>query len=68
MSSIIERLASISDMRQKELQEQGMWLYHRYFESVEKIAITTLDIINQRVYTQNSLNYEDWNIPKHMVG
>ena len=67
LSSLIEKLSSVSDDKKLELQQQGTWLYQRYFESIEKITLTTLDIINQRVYPQNSLHYEDWNIPKQMV-
>ncbi|KAL0275447.1 UNVERIFIED_CONTAM: hypothetical protein PYX00_003286 [Menopon gallinae] len=68
LSGIIEKLSSISDERKVELQQQGTWLFKKYFESIEKITLTALDIINYRVYPQNSPNYEDWNIPQSWFG
>ena len=40
MSSLIEKLSSVSDDKKLELQQQGTWLYQRYFESIEKITLT----------------------------
>ncbi|KAK6641325.1 hypothetical protein RUM44_013034 [Polyplax serrata] len=68
LSVVIEKLTRISDLKKKELQQQGMWLYLKYFMSIEKITLTTLDIINQRVYPQNALHYEDWNMPHQFLG
>lgn len=46
-------LASIQDMREKVL-----YLHNRYFASVAKIAITTLDILNERVFPTTSRGSE----------
>ncbi|XP_014260737.1 exostosin-2 [Cimex lectularius] len=44
-----------------EMSEQCKWLYSKYFSSMETITMTTLDILNDRVYPQNAKVYEDWN-------
>ncbi|KZC05878.1 Exostosin-2 [Dufourea novaeangliae] len=46
--SIIPVLKKVSRQRIGELQEQGMWLYEKYFKSIEKITETTLEILADR--------------------
>jgi len=61
------RLNSISSERREELRSQGMWLFHTYFSTVEKMTRTALDIINHRVYPQHAPTYDHWNIPNNSV-
>lgn len=68
LSGLLETLRYISDDRLLEMQQNGQYLYHNYFSSMKAITTTALDVINQRVFPQNSKSYEDWNIPPHPVG
>ena len=60
--SVVEISKSVSKSRAREMSKQALWLYARYFSSVEAITNTTLDILNQRVFPENTLFYEDWNM------
>lgn len=50
--------SQIADMRR-----QGKWFWDRYFNSMGKIALTTLRVLNDRVYRYTAWRYEDWNAP-----
>ncbi|KAI4504281.1 hypothetical protein M0802_000752 [Mischocyttarus mexicanus] len=58
-------LKKISQQRIVELREQGTWLYKRYFESMQKITDTTLEILADRVFSNIARNYIYWNVPPY---
>lgn len=60
--SVIDISKSVSESRVREMSSQTLWLYSKYFSSIEAITNTTLDILNQRVFPENTLFYEDWNM------
>lgn len=60
---LLDTLRFISDDRLIEMQKNGRYLYENYFSGMEVITNTALDILNQRVFPQNSKSYEDWNVP-----
>ncbi|KPM07096.1 exostosin-2-like protein [Sarcoptes scabiei] len=49
LDSVVDILSKISVKRRKQLRINGMNIWSRYFRSIEDIAITTLDIINDRI-------------------
>ncbi|XP_043256356.1 exostosin-2 [Colletes gigas] len=61
MLSIISVLKKVSKQRIIELKEQGAWLYKKYFKSMEKIMLTTLEILTDRVFPHLAKNYLFWN-------
>ncbi|XP_076297502.1 exostosin glycosyltransferase sotv isoform X2 [Lasioglossum baleicum] len=63
--SIISVLKKVSLQRIIELQEQGTWLYQKYFKSMEKITETTLEILADRVFPYLARDYMFWNVPPH---
>lgn len=67
LSDIMDILKSISDQHVIELQRQVSWLYDKYFSTIEKITLTTLDIIQDRVYPQWAKVYEQWNVDPSQV-
>ncbi|CAB3371155.1 Hypothetical predicted protein [Cloeon dipterum] len=68
LSSIFSKVESISPQRRRELHDQGRWIYEQYLSSLAKIGLTTLAIIEDRIFTHNTRNYYDWNMaPSHMA-
>ncbi|KAJ1532048.1 hypothetical protein ONE63_000679 [Megalurothrips usitatus] len=63
LSGLLDTLRYISDDRLLEMQQNGQYIYQNYFSSMKTITNTALDILNQRVFPQNSKSYEDWNVP-----
>lgn len=63
--SMISVLKKVSLLRITEFQEQGAWLYEKYFKSMEKITETTLEILADRVFPHLARDYTFWNIPAH---
>ncbi|XP_076166476.1 exostosin glycosyltransferase sotv [Ptiloglossa arizonensis] len=63
--SMIPVLKKVSQQRITELQEQGAWLYEKYFKSMQKITVTTLEILADRVFPHLARNYIFWNVPPH---
>nr|CAG4638269.1 EOG090X01LY [Cyclestheria hislopi] len=45
------------------MRRSGEFIYESYFSSIEKIAITTLHIINDRVFPHQRSMYSEWNDP-----
>jgi glucuronyl/N-acetylglucosaminyl transferase EXT2 len=67
LGNLMEILTSVSDDRIAELQRQGSWLFEQYLSSIKAITLTTLDILNDRVFPQSARNYQDWNMPADPV-
>lgn len=65
--SILKIVHSVSKERRGELYWQLRWVYNRYFSSIEKITLTTLEILNEKVFPLAARMYEDWNMPEHLV-
>lgn len=49
-SELMSIIGTISAKRRAQLRANGLYLWRKYFASIESIATTTLDIINERVY------------------
>lgn len=62
LNTLIDVVTSISDKRIRRMQSSLLHVYHSYFSSLEKIAITTLDIIQDRVYPYLQKTYDDINL------
>lgn len=57
-----EILDSLSSEEWKSKQLQSLKLWRHYFSSLEDITITTLDIINDRVFSLQTRSYHEWNL------
>lgn len=68
LHSIMTVLKSVSASKIKEMQKQGTFLYETYLSSIEKIVLTTLDELNDRVFAHLAKSYNQWNLPKLTVG
>lgn len=67
LNSVIQLAKFVSDSRRIEISQQCSWLYSKYFSSMEAITNTTLLILNQRVFPENALFYENWNVRPNFV-
>ncbi|KAF4523090.1 hypothetical protein B566_EDAN003102 [Ephemera danica] len=63
LSTVLSRLRAVSNERRNELRQQGRWLYEQYFSSMKRIVLTTLSIIEDRVFPHNARSYPSWNLP-----
>lgn len=61
LHNLVKVISGISNARMGEMRQQALLLWERYFGSMERIAITVLDIINDRAFPHVSKTYEDWN-------
>ncbi|CAH2047506.1 unnamed protein product, partial [Iphiclides podalirius] len=68
IKNLLRIVHSVSNERRGELYWQLRWVYERYFASIEKITLTTLEIINEKVFPLAARMYEDWNMPEHLYG
>lgn len=67
IKNLLKIVHSVSNERRGELYWQLRWAYDRYFASIEKITLTTLEIINEKLFPLAARMYEDWNMPEHLV-
>ncbi|KAK6029777.1 exostosin family protein, partial [Ostertagia ostertagi] len=44
-----------------QMKQRGFFIYYRYFSSVEKIAITALEIVWERIRLSEGLDHRNWN-------
>ncbi|CAK1555269.1 unnamed protein product [Leptosia nina] len=68
IKNLLKIVHSVSNERRGELYWQLRWVYERYFASIEKITMTTLEILNEKVFPLSARIYEDWNMPEHLYG
>ncbi|KAJ0183484.1 hypothetical protein K1T71_001460 [Dendrolimus kikuchii] len=68
IKSLVKIIYAVSDERRGELYWQSRWVFERYFASIEKITLTTLEIINEKVFPLAARMYEEWNMPEHLYG
>ena len=54
-------LRHVSDQRIFEMRQQGVFFYHAYFSSLERIVLTTLEILRERLYPQFKKPSWVWN-------
>lgn len=62
LHSITSALKSISSTRIKEMQQQGRFLFEKYFKNIETIVLAMLDELNDRVFPHLALPYNAWNL------
>ncbi|XP_076078732.1 exostosin-2-like isoform X1 [Mytilus galloprovincialis] len=61
LENMIQILESYSQEKIYELRQQVNFIWQKYFSSPKVIALTTLQIINDRVFPYAGKSYEDWN-------
>lgn len=62
LHSITTVLKAISSTRIKEMQQQGRFLFDKYFKDIETIVLAMLDELNDRVFPHLALPYNAWNL------
>lgn len=68
IKNLVKIVHSVSKERRGELYWQLRWAFDRYFASIEKITLTALEIINEKVFALAARTYEEWNMPEHLYG
>ena len=63
LPDVMKILKGVSLLQIQSLRKQGKFFYETYFSSVSSIALTTLQIINDRIFPDSALSYDDWNTP-----
>ena len=61
LDKMMELLRTVSSDRVNDMRQTGRWIYTNYFASMEKIALTALRIVNDRVFPHQGRSYLDWN-------
>uniref|UniRef100_A0A146YP70 Exostosin-2 n=1 Tax=Fundulus heteroclitus TaxID=8078 RepID=A0A146YP70_FUNHE len=63
LSEMYTILKSIPHRQVEEMQRQAHWFWEAYFSSMKAIGLTTLQIVNDRIYPYAARTYEQWNNP-----
>nr|CAG4651611.1 EOG090X01LY [Triops cancriformis] len=61
LDSLWEVVSGVSEKRLSEMRTQARAVYSQYMSSMEKIALTTLEIIQGRIYPHEARTYDMWN-------
>lgn len=65
---VVGILKGIPEARVAEMRSQALLIWERYFSSMAKIAMTTLEVVNDRLFPHVAKSYEDWNdLPPGLV-
>lgn len=64
---VMDILRNISAKRVEVMRHQVEFFWSSYFSSMRVIALTTLQIINDRIFPYAAQKYEDWNDLPHRV-
>lgn len=67
LPKLMEVVGNYSVDRVHSMRRQIRFLYHSYFDSMAKITLTTLDVINSRVFPYAARSYHEWNEPPDVV-
>ncbi|XP_066150552.1 exostosin-2 [Euwallacea fornicatus] len=62
LHTLSEVINLVSEKRINEMRKSVMFLYNKYFSSMERIAISSLDIIQDRVYPYQGRTYDELNL------
>ncbi|XP_014769129.1 exostosin-2 [Octopus bimaculoides] len=63
LGQVLNIVKAFSMERIYEMRRQVQFYWDRYFKSLKDITLTTLQIINDRVFPYAARPYEDWNEP-----
>lgn len=63
LANLVTILREVSQARKDELRMFGGFIYEKYFSSLTAITMTTLEIINERVFAHKLTTYEENNLP-----
>lgn len=68
LEDVVGILRGFSEARVAEMRSQALFIWERYFSSMAKVTLTTLEIINDRLFPHVAKGYEDWNdLPPGLV-
>ena len=67
LPKLMEVVGNYSVDRVHSMRRQIRFLYRNYFDSMAKITLTTLDVINSRVFPYAARSYHEWNEPPDVV-
>jgi len=67
VEGLMNVVQGISRARYLQMKKQAEYFYEMYLMSMKDIALTTLDIINQRVFPESGKSYIKWNLPPNPV-
>lgn len=62
LNTLMDVLNNVSEKRIKQLQSTVRFLYNSYFSTMERIVLTTLDLLQDRVYPHWSRSYDQFNL------
>uniref|UniRef100_A0AAG5DJ14 Exostosin-2 n=1 Tax=Anopheles atroparvus TaxID=41427 RepID=A0AAG5DJ14_ANOAO len=62
LHTVVPVLRAVSAQRVSEMQAQVRHIYERYFASLERIVLTALDQLNDRIFPHLSRTYLHWNV------
>ena len=63
LGNVLVVLKGMSMIQIQSMRSQGKFFYEKYFSSVSSITLTTLEILNGRVFPDAALSHDDWNTP-----
>lgn len=66
LDSMLSILSAYPVMDIRRFQRQVHFIFNRYMSTMEQIAVTTLDIVNDRVFPYYARSYSQWNNPDHV--
>ncbi|XP_011206021.2 exostosin-2 [Bactrocera dorsalis] len=61
--SVVKKLSRVSHTKIFELQRHGRWVYNRYFKDLNTITLTSLEILENRIFPHRARSIMDWNKP-----
>ena len=67
LANLTAILEHITSQRIHDMRKQVQFYWEHYFSSMQKITLTTLQIINDRVFPYAARKYEEWNDPPNKV-
>lgn len=63
LANLVNILRAVSLSRRQEMRQYGRLIYEKYFSTLAQITLTTLDILNERVFAHRTKNYAENNLP-----
>ncbi len=62
---MIDICSKLSDNRIIDMRNQLLFIFNEYLSSIDRIALTTLRIIETTIVPQQIVDYNQWNLPSN---